>query len=748
MKSKIRIVTLVVFAAALSICQTKTSAAQVVNKNLTNKAVTILPASLQTHASPRKNKSRINATVLPTIIVEEKPINLDVGYQAVTTNIGKMLQEPHHIPQSLTSVTSSLIVDRNADTLKEALRNIGGLSYNSLESGANGRTGDNVTIRGYGASQDFYLDGVRDDSQYNRDTFNLEKVEILKGSSSMLFGRGSVGGLVNLVSKEADLNLESNVKSIVGSNSYFRETADVSRNIGKNSAFRINFMKTDADSYRDSVTRNSFGIAPSLKFEIGTDNEYLINYSHLQYSNTPDYGAPIVRRTDGAKPVDVTRNTFYGFNSDHQKDKIDTLTASWTHKFDKDQSIKTIVRNSMVDRDFQGTRPDYSPTTNYITQEAQGRGAKERYLSLQSNYNAKFKTSLIKHEALLGAEILHEKSSRWFYANPNSNPRTSITDPNSDLPAPSLTRVNPVKFRNSDLGIYAQDIIELAPKWKLLVGARHDNFNTNYEGTSELTTEVTTNTFKTNSRVWSYRGSLMFQPTRNSNYYVSRATSFTPQGNVSSGSVTQTANGSSEKSITSEVGAKWSLLQNQLSLRTALFRTEKVNETQIDVQDLTTPFSLSRTSHVDGIEFESTGKITKRWEIFANVSFLKGRVEKNTNPYAEGLNTTNTPWASGNIWNSFKLTENWRIAGGVDFVGSRQGYQVSTLTPYTQPTVTSIAGYARVDAMTSWENKNYILKLNLFNLLNKQYYESIHTFGNQAMPGLGRSAQFTLGYKF
>lgn len=189
------------------------------------------------------------AAALPAINVNAQREE-NTGYQGVRTSVGKSPQLLRDVPQAVTVVTEQLIQDRGADTLKEALRNVAGLTFNA---GEGGRIGDNITLRGYSLVGDLYLDGIRDIAQYNREVFNVEQVDVLRGSASMLFGRGSTGGVVNQVSKKPFLSNINEAAVTVGGDSYKRGTADLNRVVGENAAVRLNVMKTDTDSFRDGV---------------------------------------------------------------------------------------------------------------------------------------------------------------------------------------------------------------------------------------------------------------------------------------------------------------------------------------------------------------------------------------------------------------------------------------------------------------------------------------------------------------
>jgi len=690
---------------------------------------------------------------LPAVVVKDAAEKPDTGYQSTVTTIGKLAQPAKDVPQSLTTVTRSLMDDRNADTLKDALRNVAGLTFNA---GEGGRIGDNITIRGFAASSDLYLDGMRDNAQYNRETFNLERVEVLRGASSMIFGRGSTGGIVNQVSKEPYLKTEAEAEATVGSYDFFREEGDANYKISDTAAIRLNLMRTDADSFRDKVEQQRWGVAPSLKWGMGTNNEFLLSYYHLEYDDVPDYGIPILP-VNGGKPIRVDLSNFYGLAAvDYQEDSADIFTARWLHSFNKSVKLNTQIRRNEVDRDLRAVAPRVNASVTTVTRGRQARGAEEDGWTASSDLSSRFSLWNMKHEGLIGAEFLYETADRWNYFSSaaTNNPATSPFNPNpGDLLPPgygvTYQRINPLDYNDHNTGIYGQDIIEFAPRWKLLLGARMDFFRAEY--TSITTSNGLVTSYDRKDDVGSYRTGLMYQPSDYATYYVAYGTAFNPSGDVYSVEATQpdrSAKTDPEKSTNYEIGAKWELFEGDMSLRTAIFRTEKTNERNTDPAQPDI-YLLSGRRHTDGIEIEGAGRITPEWEVFGAIAWMTAEIDEQLNPFAVGLTPPNTPDYSGNIWTTYKIAQDWKIGGGMDFVGERTGYSIGTATPYSAPVIRHIPGYVRVDAMVEWNvYKAASLKLNLFNILDRRYYDAIYLSGAHAIPGIPREAQLSLTYKF
>lgn len=656
------------------------------------------------------------------------------GYQGGTTTIGKTPQLPRDIPQAVTIVPQSLIRDQGADTVREALRNVPGLTFNA---GEGGRVGDNITIRGYSAVGDLYLDGIRDNAQYTRETFNLEQIDVLRGSASMLFGRGSTGGVINQVSKQPGLVAATRVGASIGTYGYQRYLLDMNAPTGQNAALRLNAMYTSGDSFRDVVRFDKSGVAPSFRWGIGTANEFSIGHYYLDYDGVPDYGVPYF----GGRPLDVPVKRFYGLATDYQRERTNITTASWIHRFSPQSNVRTVLRHGTFARDLWATAPRLAAGTTAITdatginRQRQARGAEERNTTLQSDFTTKLTGLGLKHDLLVGVEMIRENAYRWNNTSAAANPATTVGDPNASPVLPSnyftsFQRTGEVRFGGETLGIYAQDTIEFRPGWKLMAGARHDNFKADYERPAPQ------GDLSRTDKVLSWRTGLIWQPTDEQSYYVAYGTAFNPSAELYALD-DRSANTDPEKSRNIEGGGKWELFEGNLSLRTAVFRTEKTNERNTDLSNPTV-FLLSGKRHTDGIEVEAAGRITPLWEVFAGVARMWSRIDEASFQQAntQGKVPLNTPPWTVNVWSTYRLGGPWRVAGGFNGAGKRYGDNANNnVNP----------GYIRWDAMVAYEQRLWALRLNLLNLLDKRYYEGV--YAGHTVPGTSRTAMLSFEYR-
>lgn len=680
---------------------------------------------------------------LETVTVEgEAPVR--DTYKTVTSNIGKTKQQLRDIPQSITVVNQQLMQDQGAATLKDALRNVPGITF---AAGEGGRTGDQVVIRGFSAATDTYRDGMRDIGQYNRDAFNDDKVEVLKGASSMLFGRGSTGGVVNQVSKSPFLGSKLEGDLTIGTNDFQRVTADINQMTGDHSAVRLSLMDTHDGSDRGSAKNERWGIAPSVAFGLGEPTTVVLSYMHQEENNVPDYGVPY--NTATRQPLNVDRSKFYGLDSDYEKTTADIVTAKITHDFGNGMELSNQLRYNRFWRDVSPTAPRLASTDTsdsaIMRRSKPLRDGVDQSWNNQTDLTSRFATGDIRHTLLTGMELSYELSDTSRYALLNSVPSTTVGNPNSaDAVNPARYRTSNTQFQASNIGIYAMDTIELNRQWKAVLGTRFDRFEGDYNvrgynSNGSLNSSNSYDLSRTDN-VWSWRGGLIWQPDLAQSYYFSYGTSFNPSGETYSLDKA-TAKVDPEKNRNIELGAKWDLLDGDASLRAALFRIEKTNERNTDPLD-TSVVVLSGKRHTNGVEVEGSGRLTERWEVFAGVTLMDSKIDKAA-PAAQGQTGTEgkmpryTPRATANLWTTYKFTD--LITGGIGatYVGKRYA---------TETNVNYLPDYTIGNAMLSYETKHYRLQLNLNNLTNKKYFDG--AYGGHATLGTPREAQLTIGLKY
>lgn len=710
-----------------------------------------------------------DAATLPTVDVKSSKQSATAdGYQATKTRVGKVLQDPHDIPQAITTVTQSLMHDQQVGSLREALRNVSGLTFNAAEGG---RAGDNFMLRGFYSFGDIYLDGVRDTAQYNRETFNLEQVDVLRGSAAMLFGRGQAGGVINQVSKMAELQDKNTVSGSFGNYDYHQFSGDFNKKITETAAIRLNVMDRHEETYRtnpsegDHPTTDRKAISVSFGAGIGSENEFFLNHIYTQTRDKPDYG---IRFDADQRPLSDSANgrtdkTYWGNNDNFDDSDTRMTTAIFTHKFSEDTQLRTQIRDADYKRGYWAKTPDIVlPTEDNKKGGNVTRIMHYETLNLQSDFSTKLDLAGIKHEVLAGVEFLKEENYRNSLRQ--INPVTGLAYTQTGIALTNAIAANgvtynrhivstaiPAKFDADNYAVYMQDTVEFVKNWKVLFGMRRDELRSTYSSTTSPKLSYGEN---------SYRTGLSWQPKPESHYYAAWSDSFSPTADLYQLTV---APQPPERSKTFEVGSKWLFLDGDLAFRTAIYTSTKDWERNTDLES--TAAILTKKRRTNGLELEATGKVTEGWEVFAGVSFMDAEILKAAenvnagsgvitlaNPKFEGERPRNTPAATFNLWTTYSLTSAWKIGGGLEAKGQRTAYNPNTTSNALFATGSFkpnyAPGYARVDAMVAYEQPKWAVRLNVKNLLDKEYYDAVYDNGGLVTPGNRRQAIVTTEYKF
>lgn len=717
------------------------------------------------------------SVTLPVIQVKANIEMAQDSYQSTKTRVGKITQDPHDVPQAITTVTKQLMHDQQTSSLREALKNVSGLTFNAAEGG---RAGDNMMLRGFYTFGDTYLDGMRDTAQYNRETFNLEQVDVLRGSAAMLFGRGQAGGVINQVSKTPTLRDENNLSASLGEYNYHQLTGDFNKKLADTTAIRINMMDRTEENYRqnpsnnDSPTIDRKGVAVSFGTGISTNNELLLSHVFTKTRDIPDYGVSFFEKRPINKSIgdyNIDDTTYYGGNKNFDDSDTNITTATFTHKSSKDTEIRTQLRHADYERAYWAKTPSASilPTANYSAGGNQTRAMEYSTLNVQTDLSTKVKLAGMQHQILTGFEYLKEDSFRNTLQpiNPTTGQPYPLTGNalNAAIAINGViynknflsTSVASTKFKANNYAFYVQDTIEFIPKWELLLGVRRDELRADYSSTTSPSLRYGEN---------SYRSGLSYHYSQDTHYYTSWSDSFSPTADLYQLSVKPQP---AERSKTLEIGAKWLLLEGDLALRTALYSTNKNWERNTDLES--TSAILTKRRRTNGFELELAGRINDDWEVFSGLALMNAKIIKaaeNINAtsgaitYAdtrfEGQRARNTPTITFNAWTTYRLDTYWKIAGGVEAKGKRFGYSPSQTATQTSTATgvfsngkfspNTLPGYMRMDAMIAYEEVKWAVRLNIKNILNKVYYDAIYDNGGFSTPANSRTAIITTEYKF
>ncbi|MFZ1765964.1 MAG: TonB-dependent siderophore receptor [Candidatus Nitrotoga sp.] len=709
------------------------------------------PAFAQTTTNDNKNDTLIDATQLPEIKVSGQKVTDDF---AASTFAGFRTPTPlRDVPQTVTVVNRALMDSQSIASLAEALRNVPGITVGGAEGG---QIGNNINLRGFTARTDMYLNGMRDSGQYYRDTYYLESVEVLKGPSSMLFGRGSTGGVINQVSKRPLLGDSNQITGTVDTNGGVRSTGDFNRQMSDTSAVRVAMMGQKAQTTRDVITNKDFGIAPSLRFGIGTQTEITLSAILSHNDDMVDYGIPAVN----GRPVKVNRDTYYGLTDDRVLQKTAILSGLIEHKLNSDVTLRNQLQYSYYSTDAQATGLNAVGTlagsvfTPFTTQAAGNTTAlplsalsvrltshdrvfKNQMLNNQTDLIAKFDTGTLKHTMIAGAALSRETFESQATARSNL-PVVSLVNPAYlSTPANSVKTIgNNADSEATSIGAYINDTIELNKQWKLVGGVRWDRFKAGLTNTISTATPPLLRADQTVSFT-SVRGGVIYQPDNVQSYYASYGTSFNPSlETLTATAGTQTLE--PEKSRSYEIGTKWDILGGNLSLTSALFDIEKTNSRSQVSPGI---YISNGDVRVTGFEFGAAGRITRDWQLMGgythlNPTIVRASALENT----QGKDLANTPRDMATLWTTYKLTPQWEAGGGATYMSSRFANNTNTV---------SAAGYTRWDGTVAYHLPKYDIRLNLLNLTNKDYINSLlPSNGGRSVPGSGRTALITVVHRF
>lgn len=653
------------------------------------------------------------------------------------------------IPQTVTVIPQRAITEQGATTLREVLRNVPGISIQAGEGGV--PAGDNLSVRGFNARTDIFIDGVRDFGGYSRDSFNIDQVEVSKGPSSSFAGRGSTGGAINMVSKYAASNPFVTGTLGLGTDSMQRATLDVNQKVAgrDDTAVRVAAMWHSQDvSNRDAVEADRWGVAPSIAFGLNGPTRVDLGFFHLSQDNVPDYGIPWVTATHNTlagyrnQPPPVDYDNFYGLRGrDYERTKTDIGTAIVKHDVNEKVTLRSILRAGQTDRDSVITAPRFvSDNTTAINRNIQSRDQVDTILANQTDLTVKFNTGGIEHSVVTGVDLNRETSVNFARNGPNATTADLYNpEPNDPYSGHIGRSGSKTEAKAKSQSFYAFDTLKVGEKIELSGGARWDSFGVDFSSVS--TTNVVTPLSRTDEAI-SFRAGAVFKPTAAGSVYAAYGTSFNPSAEgltlANTATATNGVNTEPEKSRTVEVGTKWELLAKRLLANLAFFRTEKTNARTEDPASSTDIVVLEGRQRVDGMEVGAAGNLTNEWSLFSGYTYLDGKVISSKNASEVGRELANSPRHSFSVWSTYELPWNVDIGAGTQYVDRRFN---STTTPRKAPS------YWLADAMAAYRvNQNVTLRLNAYNLFDKEYIDRVG--GGHFIPGAGRSAVVTTEVKF
>ncbi|GLK60980.1 MULTISPECIES: TonB-dependent receptor [Azotobacter] len=711
----------------------------------------------------------------------------DDGYKVDRTSSPKHTAPLLDTPQTISVIPETLYREQGARNLTEVLRNTPGISFNAGENGFS-TSSNNFSLRGFDTSGNIFIDDSRDSGSYTRDVFNIEQVEVVKGPAADN-GRGGAGGYVNMVTKVPTLERSIGGVATYGFDQYQSEarkrtTLDLNQPLADTVAMRLNLLWEDSGiPGREHAEKNSWGLAPSLAFGLGTDTRAIFFYEHLEQNDRPDWGVPgatvryMDRHDPGAGSGD--RDEFYGLDSDYDDTTSYSFMARFEHDLRDGLSLSNQTRWSRVSRDARYTVPTgYVPATRQATTQTQFYDRDNYTFSNLTNLSARFLTGSIKHNLAAGLEFTLEKSESKGYPTVNGG-NTPINEPDYNRTGSATpSKANDSKVKIDTVALYAYDTAEFNERWQLTGGVRLEHYRVRIDSKLANGTRMAIDGYDDSEFTVGGKLGLVYKPAKNGSIYAAFGVSHQPPGsylsnpdisrpdaNVFPGFV---EGADPVVSYSYEIGTKWDFFKDRLSTAAALFYTEKkdVPITGRDAGETQDSHKGDGKQVVYGLELSATGKLTENWSVFGGLMLMESerrhstrmdQVRRNANPADYGSHSRTdgddlafTPEVSASLWTTYRLPFGLTVGGGLQHVGSSYlGRPDDANRIIANGLYGKLPSYTIYNLMASYDiNQNIGIRMNVDNLTNEEYPVSSNWNGTRVAWGSPRLVQVSTDFRF
>jgi catecholate siderophore receptor len=636
-----------------------------------------------------------------------------------------------NVPQSLSVVTRELIDDQSMRSIGDVTRYVPGAG---IAQGEGNR--DTPVLRGNSTTADFFVDGIRDDVQYFRDLYTVDRVEVLKGSNAMIFGRGGSGGLFNRVTKQATGATNRELSHQVGSWNQFRTTLDLGAPLTPTLAYRITALYEDSDSYRDDVTLTRYGINPTFAARIAPGTTLRTGIEHFHDKRTTDRGVSSFQD----RPVKTDAATFFGDpvqSPTHAT--VDTTYVVLDHAFTRDLALRNSTRFSRYDKFYQNLFPGaVNATGTTVALSAYNQATTRDNLFNQTDLVLPFATGSIRHQVLLGLELARQETDNLRltgYFTTVSPTTTSInvplTAPRTTLPVTFLPSASDVQNSGiaKTVAVYTQDQITVLPQLLAVVGVRFETFSIDFLN------RRTAVSLDSTDRLLSPRAGLIYKPTELISLYTSYSTAYVPRAGEQLSSLSLTNRALDPEEFTHyEIGAKWDV-RPDLAFTAAVYHLERTNVVIADPADATKSL-LVDGQRAQGLELGLTGRLTARWSVVGGYAYQDGTIKTTqAATIVAGARLAQLPRHTLSLWHRYNLSRTWGVG-----LGTIYRDQIFASTDNT----VRLPGFVRFDAALFYRfNARFRAQLNVENLLDRTYYAMAHS-NNNITPGSPRAFRVSL----
>ena len=689
-------------------------------------------AAAQQPATPESDSAR--ASRAPTSLAEVRVTAAprQAGYAATHSTTGTRTDTPlRDTPQSISVVTRSLIGDQAMASMADVVRYVPGVTMGQGEGHR-----DAPTIRGNSSTADFFVDGVRDDAQYLRDVYNVERVEVLKGPNAMVFGRGGGGGVINRVTKEAGAAEPKELQLEVGSWAHRRATIDLGEattdGIAGNAAGRLNAVYENSGSFRDDVRLTRYGVNPTVKLAPGERTTVRAGYEYFVDARSVDRGIPSYL----GRPAATAPSTFFGDEDlSHSSARNHSGSVVLEHATKRGVTVRNAARYAHYDKFYQNVFPrDVLTGGSAVTLAGYSSATTRSNLFDQLDVVGGVGSGPVWHTLLAGVEIGRQQTSNFRRTAYFTGGGTLDT-----VPFARPTASAPVDFQQSatdadnDIDVmtsalYVQDQVALSARWQAILGLRYERFAltaANHREASRLRRE---------DSMFSPRAGVVFKPSEEASLYASYGTSHLPSAGDQFSSLTVTTRSLEPERFTSyEIGGKWDL-GGASSVTAAVYRLDRTNSSARDPLD---PARIVQTGmqRTSGFELGVAGAPTARWQVAAGFSAQRARIESSTTAAAAGATVPLVPRRTISLWNRYDLSTMFGIGAGV--IEQARSYASIDNTVI-------LPRFSRVDAALFFTlNPNIRAQVNVENVANVRYFPTSQG-NNNILPGAPRSFRVSL----
>jgi len=687
--------------------------------------------------APAKKKPVVPQTtsgtekIMPAVVVKNTPLpnpGAVDGYKAGVSRSSTRTDTPLiNVPQSISVVTQDQIQDQSIRNMGDVIRYVPGITVHQGESNR-----DQVIIRGNSTTADFFIDGARDDAQYFRDHYNIDRIEVLKGPNAMAFGRGGSGGVINRVSKAADGVPVRQIITSVGSYNSKRIQVDVGDKISDIFSFRLNGMAEDSGTFRQYGDIEREGLNPTATFKLGESTRIETGYEYFHDNRFNDRGIPSF---NGA-PYHTDPKTFFGDPTQNKSDAaVNSGYAIITHDVTPELQLRNYTRYTDNSKFYQNVYAGSAVTgAGNLNIVGYNQDVQRDNFTNQTDLTRKFETGSLKHTALAGMEITRQDSEIFRNTAFFNNATTFVVVPASN----PITTV-PITFRqsatdadnHSEVRVYAgyvQDQVDINKYLQVIGGLRYDSFDLSYHNNRNG------DDLSRTDGLWSPRLGVVVKPQENISVYASYSTSYLPSAGDQFATLTAATEALKPEHLENyEIGSKWDITAS-FNVSAALYQLDRTNTRAVDPNDPTL-FVLTGASRTRGVELAATGRITDKWQIIGGYSFQDAVITKTTSAAAADKKIALVPQNMVSIWNKYDFTPQWAAAIGV----INQSEQFAAVDNTVR-----LKGYTRFDGAIFYNiTPDYRLQLNVENLLDRKYIQTAHD-NNNIQPGSPQMFRATL----